>query len=113
MGRDEWREAVRVLYASHTSQVSGGEWSLLQLLEELPPEYMPTMACPNGALAEAARKRGVPVRIIVGTDASLRFHAVHTSRALYAAGSTTRELVRLSREIKPDLVHANSIRAGM
>jgi glycosyltransferase involved in cell wall biosynthesis len=104
---------VRVLYTNHTSQVSGGEWSLLRLLEALPPEYTPTLACPSGALAEAARNLGVPVRTIAGTDASLRFHAVHTTRALYDAGSTTRELAQLTREIKPDLVHANSIRAGM
>jgi glycosyltransferase involved in cell wall biosynthesis len=104
---------VRVLYANHTSQVSGAEWSLLSLIESLPPDYTPILACPRGALADAARALGVPVEIIAGTDASLRFHAVHTSRGLYDAGSTTRELVRLAREIKPDLVHANSIRTGL
>jgi glycosyltransferase involved in cell wall biosynthesis len=104
---------VRVLYANHTCQVSGAEWSLLALLEALPPEYSPTLACPPGALAHAAQRIGVPVRTITGTDASLRLHPVHTTQALRHAGSTTRELVRLTREIKPDLVHANSIRAGM
>ena len=104
---------MRVLYANHTSQVSGAEWSLLTLMAALPPEYTPILACPSGALAEAGRELGVPVQIIAGTDASLRFHAVHTTRALYDAGSTTRELVRLAREIKPDLVHANSIRTGL
>jgi glycosyltransferase involved in cell wall biosynthesis len=82
-------------------------------MEALPPGYTPVLACPNGALAEAARGRGVPVEIIAGTDASLRFHGVHTIRGLYDAGSTTRELVQLSKEIKPDLVHANSIRSGL
>jgi glycosyltransferase involved in cell wall biosynthesis len=104
---------VRVVYANHTSQVSGAEWSLLTLMKGLPPEYTPMLACPSGDLAEAGRELGVPVRIIAGTDGSLRFHAVHTTRALYDAGSTTRELVRLSREFRPDLVHANSIRAGL
>jgi glycosyltransferase involved in cell wall biosynthesis len=83
------------------------------LMEALPPEYTPILVCPSGALAEAGRELGVPVEVIAGTDASLRFHAVHTTRALYDAGSTRRELVRLSREIKPDLVHANSIRTGL
>jgi len=82
-------------------------------MEALPRGYTPVLACPNGALAEAARLRGVPVEIIAGTDASLRFHGAHTVRGLYDAGSTTRELVRLSKEIKPDLVHANSIRTGL
>lgn len=104
---------MRVLYANHTCQVSGAEWSLLALLEALPPEYSPTLACPPGALAHAARRIGVPVRTITGTDVSLRLHPVHTTQELRHAGSTTRGLVRLTREIKPDLVHANSIRAGM
>ena len=71
------------------------------------------LACPSGVLADAARELGVPVRMIAGTDASLRLHAVHTTRALYDAGTTTRELVRLTREFRPDLVHANTIRTGM
>src|SRR3954447_3085882 len=98
---------------NHTSQVSGAERSLLSLLEGLPPEYEPALACPSGALAEAGREIGVPVHTIAGTDGSLRLHAVHTARALHDAGSTARAVVRLAREIKPDLVHANTIRAGL
>ena len=104
---------MRVLYANHTSHVSGAEWSLLRLMEALPPDCTPILACPSGALADAGRRLGVPVQIFAGTDASLRFHAVHTTRALYDAGSTTRELARIAREIRPDLVHANSIRTGL
>jgi glycosyltransferase involved in cell wall biosynthesis len=104
---------MRVLYANHTSQMSGAEWSLLTLMGALPSDYVPILACPRGALAEAGRRMGIPVEIIAGTDGSLRFHAVHTARALYHAGLTTRELVWLTRELKPDLVHANSIRAGL
>src|SRR3954471_3967958 len=98
---------------NHTSQVSGAERSLLSLLEGLPPEYEPALACPSGALAEAGREIGVPVHTIAGTDGSLRLHAVHTARALHDAGSTARAVVRLAREMKPDLVHANTIRAGL
>ena len=104
---------MKVLYVNHTSQMSGAEWSLLTLLQGLPPEYQPTLACPEGALAEAGREIGVPVRTIPGTDGSLRLHAVHTTRAVYDAGAATRAVVRLSRELGPDLVHANSIRAGL
>src|SRR3954447_1829021 len=87
---------------NHTSQVSGAERSLLSLLEGLPPEYEPALACPSGALAEAGREIGVPVHTIAGTDGSLRLHAVHTARALHDAGSTARAVVRLARGIQPD-----------
>ena len=86
---------------------------MLALIEALPSDYTPMLACPTGALADAGRQLGVPVQLIDGTDASLRFHAVHTTRALYHAGSTTRELARIAKEVKPDLVHANSIRTGL
>jgi L-malate glycosyltransferase len=98
---------------NHTGHVSGAERSLLTLMEALPPDYAPMLVCPNGALARAGRKLGVPVEIIVGTDASLRFHPLHTTRALYDAATTSRQLARLSRELEPDLVHANSIRTGL
>jgi len=104
---------VKVLFANHTSQVSGAERSLLALIRALPPDYTPVLACPNGALSQAGRELGVPVQLIDGTDASLRFHAVHTTRALYHAGSTARELARISREVEPDVLHANSIRTGL
>jgi L-malate glycosyltransferase len=93
--------------------MSGAEWSLLTLMGALPSDHAPILACPRGALADAGRRMGIPVEIIGGTDGSLRLHAVHTARALYQAASTTRELVWLTRELKPDLVHANSIRAGL
>jgi len=104
---------VRVLYANHTSKMSGAEWSLVTLMGALPSDYAPILACPRGALADAGRQMGIPVEIIAGTEGSLRFHGVHTVRSLYDAGSTARELMWLTRELKPDLVHANSIRDGL
>ena len=43
---------MRVLYLNHTSQVSGGERSLLELLDALPGELEAHVGCPPGPLAQ-------------------------------------------------------------
>jgi glycosyltransferase involved in cell wall biosynthesis len=104
---------VNVLYVDHTSLVSGAQRALLDLLRGLPPEVVPTLMCPDGRLAEMARATGVAVRIIPGTSASLRLHPVHTPRA---AGEIVRSAMAVRRTVEAvgaDVVHANSIRAGL
>jgi len=104
---------VKVLYVNHTSHMSGGEQSLLSTLSSLPAEVEPAVACPEGPLARAARELGVPVSSVPGTAGSLRLHPWHTPRAmveLAVEGWAVRRLVRAS---EVDLVHANSIRAGI
>lgn len=59
---------------------------------------------PEGSLEDRARRRGLDLRLI---DASRR--AIHPWRDL----QTYREVVKLLREIGPDLVHTHSSKAGM
>jgi glycosyltransferase involved in cell wall biosynthesis len=104
---------VKILYLNHTGLVSGAERSLLTLVEGLPREVEPLVACPAGPLAAASRALGVPVTEIPGTDASLSLHPLHTSRGvadLVRSALAVRATVRSS---KPDLAHANTIRAGL
>ena len=104
---------VRVLYVNHTARVSGGELSLLGLLERLPLGIEPAVACPPGELAERLRGAGIATIPIRGTDGSLRLHPVRTPQAIgemAAAGLGTR---RAAAEFEADIVHANSIRAGL
>lgn len=104
---------MRVLYLSHTARISGGERSLLALLAARPASVEAALACPEGELAERARGAGVDVLPIQGTDAGLRPHPVRTPRAI---GEIARAAVQLRRALaaKPaDVVHANSIRAGI
>ena len=74
--------AVRVLYLNHTGETSGAERSLLTLLEGLPDDVWPLVACPDGPLVAAASSLGVPVELVAGTNASLRLHPVRTPRAI-------------------------------
>jgi glycosyltransferase involved in cell wall biosynthesis len=104
---------VRVLYVNHTAHVSGGERSLLDLIGALDAAVQPVVATPEGDLSSRLRALGVPVRTIPGTAGSLKPHPVRTPKT---AGELTRaalSLRRIARRDGVDLMHANSVRAGL
>jgi glycosyltransferase involved in cell wall biosynthesis len=104
---------VKVLYTSHTAEVSGGERSLLSLLEALGEQVTRRAAVPDGRLARELEALGVPVDAIAGTAGSLRVHPLHTPRALAEMAASAIQVRRLADRHHVDLVHANSIRAGL
>jgi len=104
---------MRVLYANHTSRMSGGELSLLGLLDALPGDLDAVVACPEGELSAALRERDVEVLPIRAAEGSLRAHPVRTPRAIAEMARASAELRRVAARLRPDLVHANSIRAGL
>jgi L-malate glycosyltransferase len=104
---------VRVLYVNHTALLSGGERSLLSLLAALPDSVEVTVAAPAGELAELLAARGVAVVPLTGTAGSLRLHPLHTPRALAEMGAAAAQVRRAARRLGADIVHANSIRAGI
>jgi glycosyltransferase involved in cell wall biosynthesis len=104
---------VKVLYVDHTSLVSGSQRALLDLLAALPHEVDPIVVCPEGHFAELVRELGVPVLRFAGTSGSLRLHPTQSIKALREIGRAARTLRRMTRETRADLVHANSLRAGL
>jgi glycosyltransferase involved in cell wall biosynthesis len=105
---------MRVLFVNHTGEVSGAERSLLELMGGLPEDVPRALACPEqGPLAAAARERGVPVMPIAGTDGSLRLHPTGTPRALGELSRAALQTARHARAFEADLLHANSVRAGL
>jgi glycosyltransferase involved in cell wall biosynthesis len=104
---------VKVLYVSHTAVVSGAERSLLDLLGALPEGVQPLLASPRGRLSELAEQRGIATTAITGTAGSLRVHPLHTPRALLQMAIAARQVRRAAACHGADLVHANSIRAGI
>lgn len=103
----------RVVYVNHTAERSGAERSLLELLRGLQAEVLPVLACPEGALAEEARRDGIQVEITTGTDGSLKLHPRHTPQAILDLGRAALQLRRICKRVDADLMHANSIRAGL
>src|SRR5439155_19861715 len=106
-------DRVRVLDLNHTARMRGGERSLLSLIAGLPDDVSAVVGCPPGPLAEATRELGLPVAYVPGTDASLKLHPWHTTRGLLDIARATWFVRRLAATLDADLVHANSIRAGI
>ena len=104
---------VRVLYVSHTATVSGAERSLLDLLGALPEHVEPLLATPPGRLRELAQRQGIATTAIAGTAGSLRVHPLHTPRALLEMTAAAWQVRRAAARHRADVVHANSIRAGI
>jgi L-malate glycosyltransferase len=104
---------LNVLYVNHTSHVSGGERSLLTLLDGLPGEVEATVACPPGPLADAVRDQGVRWLSIPRVDGSLKLHPLHTPLAVASMARAAFAVGRHARAVGADLVHANSIRASL
>jgi len=104
---------VNVLYVNHTEVISGAERSLLSLLGGLPEQVAPLLACPRGSLAAASAQLGVPTTAITGTAGSLRLHPLHTPRALLELSLAAAQVRRAARRHRAQVVHANSIRAGI
>jgi glycosyltransferase involved in cell wall biosynthesis len=104
---------MRVLYVSHTAEISGGERSLLSLLAGLPDSVEARMATPPGGLQSAVASLGIPTVTISGTAGSLRLHPLHTPRALAEMSRAAWQVRRAAGSPVAALVHANSIRAGV
>jgi glycosyltransferase involved in cell wall biosynthesis len=104
---------MRVLYVNHTADVSGGEHSLLGLLGALPAAVAPLVATPAGRLASAVAELGIPTTTIAATAGSLRLHPLHTPRTVAELSVAAVQVRRAAHRHHAELVHANSIRAGI
>ena len=104
---------MKILYVNHTSQVSGAERSLLELLSGMNGHWRALLACPTGSLASAAAQREIATLPIACIDGSLRIDPVQTPLALARLGFAALQVARHTQTSRVDLVHANSIRAGL
>ena len=104
---------MKVLYVNHTAEVGGGERSLLALLKARPNKVDMRLAAPPGRLGEEAAALGIPVESIPGTAGSLRLHPLHTPRAMVEMAAAGRATQRIVRTNGVELLHANSVRAGL
>jgi L-malate glycosyltransferase len=104
---------MNLLVVNHTGLISGAEVATLHLLESLPGDIGPLLACPDGPLAEQARTAGVAVVELAGMSASLRLHPIETARGVKDLARLGREVRRLARRTNADVVYAASVRAGL
>jgi glycosyltransferase involved in cell wall biosynthesis len=106
---------VKVLFYNHTSQIGGAERLLLTLLGRLDrQEFAPILVCPaEGPLHDLATNAGVRTETIDGLNARFTWRVDHLARYLFSFTQVISQLRRKVFETQPDLVHANSIRAGL
>ncbi len=106
---------MKILFYSHTSKISGAENILLLLLEKLDRKrFVPSMVCSGkGPLPERVLAMGIPCASTVELNARFTLNPL---RFISYVLSVFRAAVALRQEIKrfqADLIHANSIRAGI
>ncbi|MGA7338985.1 MAG: glycosyltransferase family 4 protein [Terracidiphilus sp.] len=106
---------TRILYVNHTGLVSGAEKVLIDILRGLNRDrYEPDVTCPSqGGLAAEVLGLGIawlPMPAIEARFAGRPGHVLHAIAPLFRSVAELRKQIRM---LSPDLIHANSIRAGI
>ncbi len=106
---------MKIVYYNHTGQVSGAERVLLALMTRLNPgEFERVLVCPaEGPLVEMAAEAGIPVQTVAHLNARFTWRPDRYFGYGKSFYQVIAELRRKLIELKPDLIHANSIRAGL
>jgi glycosyltransferase involved in cell wall biosynthesis len=105
---------MRVLFANHTANLSGAEYSMLRLAMELRTTDEVAVACPNnGPLAGRLRRCGIPQFSIPPVSASFRLGPVRTPLGAVRVVSQGLALQSVARRSGADVLHANTVRAGL
>jgi glycosyltransferase involved in cell wall biosynthesis len=106
---------MKILFYNHTGQASGAERLLLMILARLDhAAFDPIMVCPeSGTLAQMVTDTGIPVETLTNLEARFTWRVDHLARYCRSFLQVMRQLRAKVTSINPDLIHANSIRAGL
>lgn len=106
---------IRVAFYNHTGQVSGAEIMLLIGLSSLPRSmFTPLLVCPaEGPLAAAAMERHISVYPSRAIHARFTWNPLLLARYMASLCGSLWGLRRTIRELAPDVIHANTVRAGI
>jgi glycosyltransferase involved in cell wall biosynthesis len=112
-------ERLKVVYVDHVAQMSGGEIALLRLLPHLDRVNPHVVLAQDGPLVEQLHLAGISVEVLplASRARDLRKADVRLDRldagALAATALYTLRLAHRLRRLAPDLVHTNSLKAGV
>ena len=110
---------VRVVYLDHIARLSGGEIAMLHLLPHLERVNAHVILAEEGPLVGKLQQAGISVEVlpISGKVRDLRKDTVLTGRpqpvALFQTLAYVARLAWRLGRLQPDLVHANSLKAGV
>jgi glycosyltransferase involved in cell wall biosynthesis len=108
---------LRIVYLGHTARLSGTELALLRLLRHLPDVRPHVILAEDGPLVERLRAERVPVEILPLHEAVRglpRERVTWLGLARLAPARTGLHALRLARRLRalrPDVVHANTLKA--
>ncbi|RXZ83394.1 glycosyltransferase family 1 protein [Paenibacillaceae bacterium] len=103
---------LTVAYYNHTSEVSGAEVSLLLMMRNL-SRTKPVLFAPEGELTERARAAGIEVIIVPSFSARNSRNPLRLLAGALAMIWFSLLFARAAKQRQVDLIHANSIRAGL
>jgi glycosyltransferase involved in cell wall biosynthesis len=106
---------LKILFYNHTGNVSGAERVLLMILKGLDRQvFDPVVLCPTeGRLTEMARDEGAGIIPIDQLTARFTWRVDHLLRYLASFVGVIRTARSVVLSEAPDIIHANSIRAGL
>jgi L-malate glycosyltransferase len=106
---------LKILFYNHTGQIGGAERLLLTILARLNrTAFDATVICPDsGGLQEAVAELGIRNDTLSDLKARFTWRADNLVRYLGSFAHVIRELRKKIISIEPDLIHANSVRAGL
>jgi glycosyltransferase involved in cell wall biosynthesis len=110
---------IRVVYLGHVAQLSGGEIALVRLLQALEDVEAHVILAEDGPLVARLLAAGVSVEVLPMRERTrnLRKDRVGLGRlpisAFVDTASYALRLARRLRAVKPDLVHTNTLKAGI
>ena len=106
---------MKILFYSHTGTVSGAENILLLALKRLNrSRFTPSAICPaEGNLAEKISELGISCQTVAPLEMRFTWRVDLLFKYLLSFWRTFKQLRAAINETKPDLIHANSIRAGL
>jgi glycosyltransferase involved in cell wall biosynthesis len=109
---------MRVVYLDHVAQLSGGELALLRLLPHLTEVEAHVILAEDGPFADSLAAVGISVEVVPMFEGArgTRKENVRAGRlplgAILGSIFYTFRIARRLRQLKPDLVHTNSLKAG-
>jgi glycosyltransferase involved in cell wall biosynthesis len=106
---------LKILFYNHTGNVSGAERVLLMILKGLDRQlFDPVVLCPtDGRLTEMASEAGAGIIPIDQLTARFTWRVDYLLRYLASFVNVIRTARSIVLSEAPDLIHANSIRAGL
>src|SRR3989442_11933776 len=106
---------MKILFYNHTGQIGGAERVLLTILAKLDRGTFDSFViCPAaGPLREMAAERAAKVETVAPLKARFTWRPDHAVRYLISFARVIAEFRSKAIRIDPDLIHANSVRAGL